>query len=368
MRLLPTTSNLGWTPYAWLAYHAILYVHPLLDRVSALEWALTVLATLVFLPTYFAGFWLSGKRVLIPVAIMTLLGVLYSPFNMGASGFFIYAAAAIGPVGRPAVAARYLAGLVAIILLEAWLLDLPPVVWVVAVVFSLLIGGVNIHFCEVHRSQSRLRLAQAEVERLATLAERERIARDLHDLLGHTLSMITLKSELAGKLATRDPERARREMGEVETVSREALAQVRDAVEGYRFARLGAELSRAKVALGTAGIALDIATGPFDLPAESENAVALAVREAITNVLRHSKAERCRIEYGQGEGVFRLRLSDDGVGGRLPEGSGLTGMRERVEALGGTMRLDGSSGTAIEIDIPARSARPAAPSLESAAG
>lgn len=352
MRLLPKGSELGWTPYAWLIYHPLIYVQPILNGASISEWILTVLGSLIFLPTYFAAFWLKGKRALFPVALMALLGVLFAPFNQGASGFFIYAAAALGEVGRPGLAARYLALLLGIIAAEALLLDVHPFVWVVAMVFSLLIGGVNIHFAEVNRSQARLRLAQGEVERLATLAERERIARDLHDLLGHTLSVITLKSELAAKLIDSQPDRARHEIREIETTSREALAQVRGAVSGYQFAHLGAELSRAKVALGTAGIELDVATGPFDLAPDAENATALALREAVTNVLRHSRADRCRIQYQQVDGRFRLVVEDNGRGGDFKEGSGLAGMRQRIEGLDGELLVSGANGARIEILVP----------------
>ena len=114
----------------------------------------------------------------------------------------------------------------------------------------------------------------------------------------------------------------------------------------------GVERSRAKGALGTAGMELEVVTGPFDLTAEAENAAALAVREAVTNVLRHSKAGSCRIEYLQSKGVFRLIVSDDGRGGRFSEGNGLAGMRERIETLGGRIEVDGSDGTRIEIELP----------------
>src|SRR5208337_3051105 len=152
-----------------------------------------------------------------------------------------------------------------------------------------LVGLGNHHWAVTHCASKKLRQAQGEVEHLAKVAERERIARDLHDVLGHTLSLITLKSELAGKLIDRDPERAGKEIREVEQISRQALTDVRDAIRGYRSQGLVAELAQAKSTLETAGLTVqcDAAT-TVKLPAVQESVLSLAVREAVTNVVRHA--------------------------------------------------------------------------------
>src|SRR5438105_13442886 len=124
--------------------------------------------------------------------------------------------------------------------------------WLWPVIFTVLIGAANVHQQQRSAANARLRLAHDEIEHLAKVAERERIARDLHDLLGHTLSLIILKSELASKLADRDIERARNEIRDVERISREALTQVRAAVRGYREGGLRRELDSAREALDTA--------------------------------------------------------------------------------------------------------------------
>lgn len=356
MSLIPKDSSEGWTPYAWLVYLAILVVGPVLSRASALEWALTALGISSFLVLYFLGYHVRGRRLLAVIAAITLLGVVFSPFNWGGSVFFIYAAAFLGRLGPPRVGVRYLAAIVAIVALEAWLVPLPPQAWLPGIVFSLLIGGVNLHFGEVARAGARLRLAQEEVERLARMAERERIGRDLHDLLGHTLSLVTLKAELAAKLAQRDPVRAEIEMREVERISRQALAEVRRAVRGYRHLSLEAELSRARLTLGSAGLELELEAAPVRLAAEAESALALALREAVTNVVRHARAGRCRIEVGPAGEEARLVVTDDGRGGEAPEGAGLAGMRERVEALGGRVERAGATsgrGTRLTVVLPA---------------
>jgi two-component system sensor histidine kinase DesK len=201
----------------------------------------------------------------------------------------------------------------------------------------------------------RLRKANEEIEHLAKVAERERIARDLHDVLGHTLSVITLKSELAGKLMERDPQRAAKEIGEVEQISRQALSEVRDAIRGYRSQGLAAELAQAKSTLETAGLTVqcDAAT-TLTLPAVQESVLSLAVREAVTNVVRHAQARTCRLRLEQQNGSCRLQIQDDGRGGFDAEGNGLRGMRERVEMLGGTLSRNTEAGTTLTITLPLR--------------
>jgi two-component system, NarL family, sensor histidine kinase DesK len=205
----------------------------------------------------------------------------------------------------------------------------------------------------------KLRKANEEIEHLAKLAERERIARDLHDVLGHTLSVITLKSELAGKLMERDPQRAAKEIGEVEQISRQALSEVRDAIRGYRAQGLASELALAKSTLETAGVSVqcDAAT-TVKLPAMQESVLSLAVREAVTNVVRHAQARTCRLRVEQHNGSCRLEIHDDGCGSSNGEGNGLRGMRERVEMLGGTLDRSTESGTTLTITLPTKDVVP----------
>src|SRR5262249_23041091 len=157
-----------------------------------------------------------------------------------------------GQIGEPRVAFPSLAGVLAVVGLEVWLLHLPRDFWIPAVILGSLMGAVTIHHTQRRRLTHKLLRAREEVEHLAKMAERERIARDLHDLLGHTLSVIVLKSELASKLAAKQPERAIEEIRDVERISRGALAQVRAAVRGYRSGGLQDELRRAREALQAA--------------------------------------------------------------------------------------------------------------------
>jgi two-component system sensor histidine kinase DesK len=219
--------------------------------------------------------------------------------------------------------------------------------------------GVIVAVERINRDRdAALKLSHEEVRRLAGLAERERIGRDLHDLLGHTLSLVALKSDLAGRLLERDPVAARREIDDVSRVSRDALAQVRRAVSGIRAAGIAAELASAKLLLETDGVAFDYRFdehfGSSALPPGVESALALTVREAATNIQRHARAQHAQANFGMEGGDAVLRIDDDGRGGAITPGNGLCGMRERIEGLRGSLRIDAGAGrgTRVEVRVP----------------
>jgi two-component system, NarL family, sensor histidine kinase DesK len=364
MRLLPHNPRVAWTPYAWLIYLPIFLFEPLNRRASALEWAATLGAMALFLVLYFVGHWVEGGRLLLVTAAIFALGAGFAPWNPNASVFVVYASAFAGQVAAPRRAMGIIGGMIALAGIEAWALSLVPSFWITAAVFSLVVGGVNVHFSEVGRTAARLRESQAQVQQLVRIAERERIARDLHDLLGHTLSVIALKAELAGKLLAISPERAAAEIREVERVSRDALREVRSAVAGYRSEGLPAELARARLALDAAGVRPEYFTLPVTLPADAEAALALAVREAVTNVIRYAGAATCRITLERRGDAVVLEVADDGRGGAREEGgtgTGLRAMRERLAGLGAQLEIqsgpaagEAGHGTRLLVTVPVR--------------
>ncbi|MFC8147179.1 histidine kinase [Streptomyces paradoxus] len=197
---------------------------------------------------------------------------------------------------------------------------------------------------ELVRTTIALREARATVAQLAANEERLRLARDLHDLLGHSLSLITLKSELAGRMLPGRPHEAAQQVADIEQVSRQALVDVREAVTGYRRPRLNAELAGARVALTAAGVTAELpAEAALDgVPEESESALAWALREAVTNVVRHSGARRCTVELLHRQTldgpVLELTVEDNGSGGPgTGYGNGLAGLTERLTKAGGTL-------------------------------
>ena len=190
--------------------------------------------------------------------------------------------------------------------------------------------------------------------RLATLAERERIGRDLHDLLGHTLSVVALKSELARKLIDRDIDAARSEIAEVERVARDSLQQVRTAVSGIRSTELPAEIAAATALLEAQGIKVKCETENVKLPHDRETALALSLREAATNIRRHAQAKGVTIRVRKEPSAVIVEVADDGRGGRIVPGNGLNGMRERLGNVGGTLTLTPreEGGTLLRATVP----------------
>lgn len=347
-----------WMRYVWLVYLGTLFFQPAFDPTTdGLDWAVVGGLIIAFLPLYFAGFRATDDRRLIAVvAAMAALGIAGSLLNSGASVFIIYAAAGAAylyPIRRAVLAIATLVGVVGVIVL----ISPVPLPWrffahAPAFIFSIVVGAANIFDAERDRAQRRLRRADEEIERLATLAERERIARDLHDLLGHTLSVIVVKAELAERLAEGEPARAREEMRDVERIGRDALSEVRAAVAGYRAQGLRGELEGARRALDAGAVEATVETELPALPIAIESALAFALRESVTNVVRHAGAQKARIRIGVEHASVVLEVTDDGRGGSKTEGAGLTGMRERITALGGTVQRDGASGTRIRVTLP----------------
>src|SRR5215470_2002677 len=343
----------GWVAYIWLVYLVFFLWGPIADHAGPRQWLLTGLGLVAFLALYFTFFSTCKPWNRLCIVGIVLLGVLFAPYNGGAAAFFIYAAS-FSPfvVDTELAAALIIAVVVAIAGLESWLLHITNGFVFPATFLSTFIGAANIYFAQRNRNMEKLRIAHEEIEHLAKVAERERIARDLHDVLGHTLSLITLKSELAGKLIDRDPVQARAEIRDVEQTARQALADVRQAIGGYRSKGLEAEIRHAKTMLETAGVQVDVQSSRLELPATQESVLALSLREAVTNVVRHAQASHCRLRLERLNGNLRLEVQDDGCGGAIVEGNGLRGMRERVESLGGKLQRDTTQGTRLQITLP----------------
>jgi two-component system, NarL family, sensor histidine kinase DesK len=180
-------------------------------------------------------------------------------------------------------------------------------------------------------------------ERIAATEERLRIARELHDVLGRTLSLITLKSELAGKLIDGDPGRARQEIQDVESLARSAMSDVRQTISHTRRPNLSAEIEDARQLLAAAGITLDVQGEKADIPDEIATLLAWGVREGVTNVVRHSEARRCMIVIRDERDTVVLSITDNGNGstdGTPNGGSGLSGLHERVTQLNGQLTFE----------------------------
>jgi two-component system, NarL family, sensor histidine kinase DesK len=216
-------------------------------------------------------------------------------------------------------------------------------------------GAVVFGFSRLVSANYALREAQEERAALAVSEERSRFARDLHDLLGHSLSVIALKSELASRMLSSSPERAAAEVHEIERVARGALREVREAVSGYARPTLAVELAGARAALAAAGVSWNLDVGDGPLPENVEAVLAWTVREGVTNVMRHSHAEHCAVRVMVDGEAATVAITDDGRGGDgAATGNGLRGLAERVHAVGGNLEAgpQPTGGFRLRVSVP----------------
>ncbi|MFE9446968.1 sensor histidine kinase [Streptomyces sp. NPDC006739] len=338
----------------WVLPWLVFLGSPVDDLVSGHHTTSTTVAGWVglvaFVGTYLAvvfrsmGRPFSGRLLAALVAVLWVLAVVLA-FGLGSSwlGLFVYVSVTCG-VTLPLRAAYWTIPLTtAAMMLAGWRDHDLNDAWGLFLVV-LLVGYSMSGVRQLVRTTVELRKARATVAQLAANEERLRLARDLHDLLGHSLSLITLKSELAGRMLPGHPDKAAQQVADIEQVSRQALVDVREAVTGYRRPRLAAELAGSQVALAAAGVTAQVPAEPdlTGVPEDRESALAWALREAITNVVRHSGAQRCVVELVHRQTldgpVLELSVEDNGSGGSgTGPGNGLTGLTERLEKAGGTL-------------------------------
>ncbi|MDV8022351.1 sensor histidine kinase [Rhodococcus sp. IEGM 1330] len=204
---------------------------------------------------------------------------------------------------------------------------------------------------QVFQRNHELAVARQQLADLAIVAERERMSRDVHDILGHSLTVITVKSELAGRLIEIDPARAAVEIAELETLARQALADVRSTVGGMRQVDIGSELASARTALTAAGIDADLPGDADVVPLRHRELFGWVIREAVTNVVRHSSARHCRVTLT----ASSISIVDDGVGpaDKQSGGNGLRGLGERVTAAGGALTIARVSTGGFKVEVSA---------------
>ena len=324
----------------FLSYLPFYFVAWLFRKPGPIEVAASFAGIAVFVALFYAIWVHKGRPALWQVLAIFVIGVSLSGFYVGWSVYTIYAMSFAARLPSRRVAVRVMVGL------EVTLLAMGPLflhynwpVWASGVLFGGITGFAGLMQADIERKNQELALAHEEVRALATTAERERISRDLHDLLGHTLTLVAVKAELAARLVSRDAEAAEREMQSVATAAREALAEVRVAVVGMKGASLAFELDKARQALAAANVEAEISTQPTEDHPGVEAVLAMALREAVTNVIRHAGASRCEIRLEPSATALTLSIVDDGAGGRLVEGSGLKGMRARLAAIGGALDI-----------------------------
>lgn len=346
----------------YLGYLIFLAFEPLFNPdAGLLIWLVAAGAVVAFVPL-FVGSERASPDVVPRYALATVvLAAVVVPLNSGGAVLLVYAAAMLGSVWPRREAIRAFAGLslllVVLTVLSSLRVEEPYYLLTASVpsaAFVWIIGLTAMDEARRDREQRQLRIEHARVEHLATATERERIARDLHDLLGHTLTSVVVRAQLVQRLATSDAPRAAEEGAAIESAARDALATVRETLSGWRQVDLDTELDVARDALAAAGVELRLERDASLTFAPSvETALAMALREAVTNVVRHADARVCRVALHVLDGEVHLEVRDDGHGGRVTDGAGLTGMRERIVALGGRVERHLVDGTRLVVAVPA---------------
>ena len=354
-----------WKDCIHLLWSLWVFLTPLLDDGYDLRWAgLTLISYPIFL-------WLYAKTLIAPrrdgwryalaMAVMSLLLLRWYPAGLS---YFIFGCVMLRVSASRSSLRHYLLQLLAMnavyVAVAVWI-GYPAQMWIWVPAMTLIIGVIINVERSSEEKDAALALSHEEVRRLAATAERERIGRDLHDLLGHTLSLITLKLELARKLSERDPDASRRELADAERVARSALAEVRCAVTGIRSTDLAAELASARLMLECSQVHLDYQPPPAGIPPDIARGLSLVLREAATNITRHAQAGRVQMLFAREPGVLQLTIADDGRGGVNADGNGLAGMRTRVRELGGTLSVESprGHGTRLLVRVPVDEFAPA---------
>ncbi|GGR68820.1 two-component sensor histidine kinase [Streptomyces aureoverticillatus] len=383
----PTDRRAARAKLAWIGIWLVFMAAPVKDLAdggrSAAATVLGSLGLAAFIACYLVLVFRYTTRVLVwrwvyvtYGALVALAAALSTGMDAAWLGLWVYVAVSAGAVLPMRQALWVIPSVTALMLVigvyaqGVGVADMVTGLGVTTFLVGFAMSGVR----HLIRTTVELRQARATVAQLAANEERLRLARDLHDLLGHSLSLITLKSELAGRMLPAHPDRAAQQVADIEQVSRQALVDVREAVTGYRRLTLSGQLAAARTALTAAGIEADV---PLEVPGagedgeegrheadeervsggerlpqeEREAALAWALREAVTNVVRHSSARRCAVTLTRRQTlagpVLELVVEDDGVG-LAPgsgHGNGLTGLTERLEAVGGALDVTSGTGT-----------------------
>jgi two-component system sensor histidine kinase DesK len=331
--------------FVWLAFILFPAINAFAQHGTAVHHALTIAGAVAFVVTYIALILIWRQRYADRALsiLFALLVAFATALTIGDGGgwafLFTYCAACVGLISR-----RFGFAGVAFCCVMAGVTSAVSgaaggqIIGYVA--SSAGIGFLLLVMRDLRIRNEELSDARAELARFAVAEERERFARDLHDLLGHSLSLIALKTELAGRLLRDRPDEAERELSDAENVARQALSEVREAVSGYRRPTLDGELAGARMALTAAGIQLVVHPVESALDPDAEGVLAWAVREGVTNVIRHSHARSCTVSVLADPASAAVEVADDGVGAAVANGhrgSGLAGLEERARDLGGAV-------------------------------
>ncbi|ENB9404006.1 sensor histidine kinase [Bacillus cereus] len=353
-------KHMGFFPYMFLVY----LLFPIYHLSQASGWKLVIGSgmLIVFIITYRQLYFVQKTFILwacIQMILTLLFALFYNPF-MIFFGFFTASAMGFAPSKK---VFRILLCLLVVMLgvfvfINMNQLTPTSLVNIVPMFILMLLTPFGMrNFNQKKMLRNQLNEANEQIKDLVKREERQRIARDLHDTLGHTLSLITLKSQLVEKLIVKNPERASTEAKEITQTSRTALKQLRELISDMRMITVEEELEQIKAILQAANIELEIKqeTSASSLSPIEQNILGMCLREAVTNVVKHSKATRCIVSVRELQGELILTVEDNGIGlaDQNHDGNGIRGMKERIALIDGFVELGTiNPGTLLTVKVP----------------
>jgi len=342
----------GDKPIFYLVYMIFYFAPWVFQSPKWIDIAVAAIVLVIFVPVHFWSFGTTGRYRLVAIFVLELFALISAPFHLSFGVFHIYAAAQAGlqPTLKKSAITLAICSLAFVTIGYSFQRSWIEMGFIL--VMAMFIWVTCMTEFEKDRRQSVL-IRERELDKQhASLMERERIAGDLHDLLGHTLTMVALKSEIANKLLEVDPKRAQQEILEINQESRSALKNVRAAVTGITSTTLLKEIENAEIALRAAKVSFTVLGDVPKLSIEKDKAASLAIREAVTNVVRHSDATAVKLSFSRDTTDHTVTFEDNGSKVDNPEGSGLTGLRRRIENIGGEAIIDMLDGVKIEAKLP----------------
>jgi two-component system sensor histidine kinase DesK len=333
----------------------IFFIIPLFTvRFAVWEYISMAVALLVFLFCYFWAYRCNTHTIHWPIAGIVLVATLITPINPGSISLYAYAGFFIGFAYSFRLYLILVTMLITLLIALDFLLNIhweQFLAFGIPIVLAVSFLGRAEHAKMQHRRTEQK--SEDEIKQLAAMVERERIARDLHDILGHTLSSVILKADLTTKLlAHQQTDAAKQQLAELSQIARDALSQVRQSVSGYKHQGLVAEATKLLLTLREAGFETTLSGKIPQLDARRETAIILALTELSTNVIRHSKGDSCRLHFEQDNKQLIIRVSDNGNSTRIQEGNGIGGLRERLNAIGASLTLHQAGGVDATIQLP----------------
>ncbi|PKG55503.1 sensor histidine kinase [Shewanella sp. Choline-02u-19] len=343
---------------AWIyLVNLVFYLIPIfVNEMQPWEITLSLMALVPFIYCYFWAYRSTTANAYRPILAMIIIGVLVTPINTGSLSLFTFAGFFLGFFYPLRTAIVSLLGLMGLLSLLNASLNFDHYYWVIY--GAGLIAGVGLfgvaerkrveHKCQQQKSQT-------EIQQLATMLERERIARDLHDIMGHSLSSISLKAELAEKLiANNDIEQARLQLTELNSIARDSLSQIRQTVSGYKHKGLSASVTQLCQTLRDKGLSVSLIGNIPKLEPELETQLILSLTELCSNIVRHSKGTRCELHFEQTATQLRIAITDDGCPSKIEQGNGLIGINERLAKFQGVLAWELDDECQFTITLPAQ--------------